>query len=319
MKTLGQRVFLVVLTAYLSGICCLPSAFSETALKVAMITWRGETPAETGFVEGLKQYDHPLSFIMYHANQDMTRLNRVVTKLKTDGADLIYVFGTTATKKVLADITTTPVIFNIVTRPVESGIIASWNSSGNNATGVSSLVPIVHQLKALDKVIRFTRLGMIYNPMEQNSIIQRDLVKELETELAFKLYEFPITGREDIPQALEGLDTKVDAVYLPSDSMVKMLAAQILTLVNRYGLPSLSAMEDMVVHDSALLGLVPDYYQLGRLAAAKADLVLKGTAPSSIPTSTLDHFKITVNMNTARQIGINIPTSILVMADRIIR
>ena len=75
----------------------------------------------------------------------------------------------------------------------------------------------------------------------------------------------------------------------------------------------------MVKKDSALIGLVPDYYQLGRLAASKAQRILRGEQPSAIPSSTLDHFNIIVNMNTARQIGINIPTSILVMADTTIR
>jgi putative ABC transport system substrate-binding protein len=315
----------VIVTAALILLACpgpftLPEAVSADALRrVAMITWRGETPAETGFIQGIRRFGFPLSIIQYPADQDVEALDRIITTIGADRPDLVYVFGTTATKKVLAAIRDLPVVFNVVTRPVESGIIAGWASSGNNATGVSSMVPILNQLRTLGKVIRFTRLGIIYNPLEQNATIQRDIVKELEGSLNFTLHEFTLTGARDLPRVLGELDGSVDAVFLPSDSMVKMLGGPIMAGVNRCGIPSLSAMEEMVTQDSALLGLVPDYHQMGRLAAVKADRVLNGTPPCEIPTATLDHFSILVNMRTARQIGIDIPTSILVMADRIIR
>lgn len=286
---------------------------------VAMITWRGDTHAESGFVEGLNGYGHDIRFTKYPVNQDINQLKAAIAALQKDPVDLIYIFGTTATKYVLAEIKKTPVVFNIVTRPVESGIINDWESSGNNTTGVSSMVPISHQLEALRKVIRFTRLGIIYNPLEQNSIIQRDLTAELADQFQFSLHEFKISAEAEVPSLLENIHTKVDAVYLPSDSMVRILGNNIMTVLNAQKVPSLSAIEDMVEKESALIGLVPDYYQLGRLAARKADLILQGKHPSEIPSSTLDHFNIIVNMNTARQIGINIPTSILIIADTIIR
>ena len=319
MKKTSRILFLMAAVACLGSLWCLPALSGEKIHNVAMITWRGETPAETGFADGLRQHGYTPFFIKYHANQDIRQLDDAIAAVEKSDVDLIYVFGTTAAKRVLSKIKHTPVVFDIVTRPVESGIVAGWNSSGNNATGVSSMVPIDHQLKALKKVVPFVRLGIIYNPLEQNSVIQRDVVKKMETLLNFKLTEFEITGKKDIPQALAGLNKAVDAVYLPSDSMIKMLGAEIIAVVNQCKIPSLSALEDMVVNDCALMGLVPDYYQLGRLSALKAGLIFQGKHPSEIEISTLDHFNITVNMHTAKKIGINIPTSILVMADKIIR
>lgn len=292
---------------------------SLSARRLAMITWRGETRAEKGFTDGLAQAGCAPTLVKHHADQNLARLHEVIKDLEQNAPNLIYVFGTTASREVLARITDIPVVFNIVTRPVESGIIADWKSSGNNATGVSSMVPILHQLKTLRKVIRFKRLGIIYNPREQNSIIQRDIVKTLEPVLGFIMVDLAVTETRVVPDMLESLDPLTDAVYLPSDSMVKSLGRTIMERVNRAGLPSLAALEAMVTDDGALMGLVPDYYQLGRIAAFKAVKVLQGTPPSEIPSSTLDHFAISVNMRTAKTIGFNIPTSILVMADRIIR
>lgn len=312
--------FLIVAWPFFcGGFRSLTAAASGQPRTVAVITWRGDTPAELGFIEGLSSYGYDLRFIRYQVNQEIKQLDSAIAALKKDKVDLIYIFGTTATKHVLQKIKETPVVFNIVTRPVESGIITNWDSSGNNATGVSSMVSVIHQLELLRKVIGFSTLGIIYNPLEQNSVIQRDVTKKLETLLNFTLYEFKITSRSDIPQLLGSMNNAVDAVYLPSDSMIKILGKDIMEVVNFLKIPSLSAMEDMVVKDSTLIGLTPDYYQLGRLAATKANLIFQGKHPSQIPTSTLDYYNITVNMNTAKQIGINIPTSILAMADRIIR
>lgn len=302
------------------NICTFASpAFSKKQYTVAMITWRGETEAERGFMEGLRKSNYMISFKKYHANQDRGHLYNIITRIQKNSVDLIYVFGTTATQTVLSRIKDMPVVFNIVSRPVESGIIASWQSSGNNSTGASNKVPIRYQLRALKKVINFSKLGIIYNPREQNSVIQRDIARGLEGTLKFKLKEYRISRRSDISKVLPFMKGDVDAAYLPADSMTKSLGKEIMERVNKFKIPSLCAIENMVLKDGGLLGLVPNYYQLGRLAAEKAIQIFQGKKPTEIPTSTLNYFHMLVNMNTAKKIGVQIPVSLMVMADKIVR
>ena len=316
------KTIITVLTIALlwgSAPCSAAGPLDQTRPRIAMITWRGETRAEIGFIDGLSAYGYTPRLVKFQCRQDPALLNHHIQEVQQNLPDLIYVFGTTATKRVVNRIKGCPVIFNIVTRPVASGIIANWQSSGNNATGVSSLVPIRHQIRTLEKVVSFTRLGVIYNPLEQNSLIQIKILSALSDALDVKLIRYPISEKEEVPRVLAGLKDQVDAVYLPSDSMIKSLGREIMARVNGDKIPSLSALEEMVINDGALIGLVPDYYRLGRLAAQKAHKALTGHHPSDIPTATSDHFNITVNLNTAKQIGIHIPTAILVMADKIIR
>jgi len=287
--------------------------------RIVMITWRGETRAEIGFLDGLADYGYAARVVKHHCNQDPDRLNRYIREVEKKLPDLIYVFGTTATKQVVSHIHSCPVIFNIVTRPVASGIIADWQSSGNNATGVSSMVPIRYQIRTIEKLGTYNRLGVIYNPLEQNSMIQINTLEILTRSLDIALVRYPIRGPAEVAPILEKLEAQVDAVYLPSDSMVKSLGNEIMARINGGNLPSLAALEGMVINDGALIGLVPDYYQLGRLAARKAHKVLTGARPSDVPSATSDHFNITVNLKTAKEIGVHIPTAILVMADKIIR
>lgn len=291
----------------------------EKQFEIAMVTWRGYTEAEQGFVEGVQKSGLPIFFKNYDAARDLTRLDRIITQIEDSSPDLVYVFGTTATQGVLERIKDLPVVFNIVSRPVETGIIKSWENSGNNVTGASSKVPLQDQLKALKKVVNYLKLGIIYNPMEANSLIQRELVKQQETALGFTLVEFKVSDIEDVEKKLSGLAHSVDAVYLPADSTIKTLGREIMQQVNSRKIPSLAALESMVEENQALMGLVPNYYQLGRLAAEKAIQVLNGTPPSHIPSSPLDYFQIHINMITAQKIGVHIPTSILVISSKIIR
>ena len=294
-------------------------AFAETSYNVAMITWRGETVAERGFIDELDKSTCDVTLIKYHADQNRKRLQKIITNIQSTTVDLIYVFGTTATKIVLLQVKDKPVVFNIVNRPVGSGIIANWESSENNATGASNKVPVLHQLRTLKKVVDYHKLGIIYNPGEQNSIIQKNIARKLEDTLGFELKEYKICRKSDVLKVLPLMKGAVDAVYLPADSMTKSLGKEIIAVVNEFKLPSLSAVESMVPEDGALLGLVPNYYELGRLAAKKALKIFQGKKPAEIPSSALDHFNISVNMKTAQKIDVQIPMSILVMANRIVR
>lgn len=284
-----------------------------------MITWRGETKAEKGFIDELKDTGYDIALAKYNAGQDINRLQEIITEIRKTPADLIYVFGTTATKAVLLRVKDTPIVFNVVTSPVESGIIASWESSKNNATGVSNKVSTENQLKILKKVIPYKTLGIIYNPKEQNSIIQRDIAKRLENTLQFTLKEYTISGEKDIRILMPGMKAEIDAVFLPADSMINFLGKKIMEKINAYKIPSLSSVGSMVSEDGVLLGFVPKYYELGRIAARKAILILNHKRPSDIPSSVLDYCHISVNMRTAQKIDIQIPLSVLIMANQIVR
>ncbi|AFM23545.1 ABC transporter substrate-binding protein [Desulfomonile tiedjei] len=298
---------------------CLAEVNSGRKPVIATITWRGQTEAERGFIDGLREKVHEPTILTFDANQSRAAVEEILESLGSRHIDLIYVFGTTATQLVLSRVKNIPVVFNIVSRPVASGIIADRQRSGNNATGVSLEIPVHHQLKALKKVVDFRVLGVIYNPRELNSVIHTRMVRDLEVPMGFRLEEFCIRNATDIPRVLGDLKGRADAVYIPADSFSISFGKEIMTLVNGFNIPSLSAAESMVPENGVLLALVPDYYQLGRMAAEKGARILAGDAPGEIPSSCPEYFRMWVNMRTARQINIQIPLSLLMIADKIVR
>jgi putative ABC transport system substrate-binding protein len=312
-------IFMIAMVIPCGNAAADGSATNSPSHTIAMITWRGETEAEKGFVDGLATFHKPVNIAWYHADQDLRRLGGIISRIRQRPVDLIYVFGTIATQTVLEEIKETPVVFNIVNRPVAAGIIKSWETSGNNATGASNQVPVESQLKAFKKVVNFKRLGIIYNPREPNSQIQRHIASQLQHPFDFKLVDFQIADASDVAAVMPRLKNSVDVVFIPADSLMISLGDDLARRINDLHLPSLATVETMVVHHGLLLGLQPSYYRLGLLAAEKAGLILNGASPSEIPSSRLEYFQMSVNMKTARKIDVQIPMSILVMANTIIR
>ena len=118
---------------------------NDRNLNIAMIVWRGETRAEKGFKDGLKELGFTVKYRIFDASQDTKKLGEILSKLKPkfNEFDYIYTFGTTVSRRtrvILKD--QVPQIFNVVTDPVGAGIVQSVKSSGGNISGMSGAIPI---------------------------------------------------------------------------------------------------------------------------------------------------------------------------------
>ncbi len=303
----------------LSALCLFAGLFysgltaGEKNVRVAMILWRGETPAEKGFMDELnKEKGLRFDFTAFNADQDNDKLKKIIAGLDSSRYDLIYTFGTTVTKAVMTKVKDRPVIFNIVARPVETGIIKSREDSGNNLTGASNTVPMDSAFKTMSLVIHIRKLGFIYNREEINSEVQKQEIEKLQRKYGFVLFGIPMTGHEDVPNALlRVLDLKADTVMFPADSLVKANADRLISFLNKNKIPTIAPMPEMVEENKALLALGPDYYQLGVLAAHNALEVLNGKKPSEVSTKTVHNLEITYNEETAHRLGISFPLQMI--------
>jgi putative ABC transport system substrate-binding protein len=279
---------------------------------ILMVTWRGETEAEKGFKKGMEAAGYAVDYTTFDAKQNKDSLSKFMDGLdRSKKIDLIYTFGTTATQVAMSKIKDVPIVFTIVADPVSAGIAASWESSGNNVTGASHLVPFESQYKALSRVKKITKLGMIYNPKEANSVIARDQMKRLGVENGYTLVEAIVSDKSEIEKAVQALIGKVDYIYLPSDSLIISNGADVMRLINRYRIPTFSAVEGLVRDNGALVGLVSSYFKVGELAAQKAVKVLEGAKPTEVPVGTLVTFSFLVNAKTMKEIGAVVPVTVL--------
>lgn len=296
-----------------------PVLAAEPFPSVAMFEWQRDGAVENGFREGVHRRYPEARFYVYSAAEDPELLQRFLDEAATRDHDLYYVAGTAAARRVLAAEKKKPVVFTMVQAPVEEGLIASWETSENNATGISNRVPILNQLKALRRISSFRTLGVLYNPTNPDSRQQLLELERLQPFLDYEVLRLPVTAAPQVRDLRFSGPLAPEAVYLTHDPLIERLGHSVLERINGANLPSLAADMSLVTRRGALLGLVPDEYRIGRLAALSAVKIFEGSSPTAIPSSALDFFMVALNMHTVREIDVQVPFSLLVIADTIVR
>jgi putative tryptophan/tyrosine transport system substrate-binding protein len=292
-------------------------AWSREKVEIAMILYRGQTVSEKGFMDTLKKSkEFEVNFTIFDCAQNSKELDRIINNLDPSRYRLIYVFGTTATQRLMRKIKDVPIVFNIVQRPIEAGIVKSFEKSGNNCTGASNFVPMEIVLKTLRLVKYVQTLGFMYYATAPESIIQKADLTSLQAKFGFRMIDLPIQSKETMSDAfLAMLQNKPDVVIFPSDSFIKANADKIIATLNKHKIPSVVIIPEMARDNKALLALGPDYYTLGTLAAGNAIEILKGKKPDTIPVRTVDRLKIVINTQTADKQGIIFPTQLLMLSE----
>ena len=331
--------FLVILVGLITGspVCGETTSpateIEKDIFSIVMVPWRGITDAEKGFMDYLERQNIKVEYTILDVKKDKSLLPGYVQKIKEIKPDLVYVFGTSGAVGLCgtkdnhpADkyITDIPVVFNIVSVPVKSGLVATLETSERNITGASHIVPLDSQMKAIQSLLDLESLGVVYNPQEKNALVAVAGLEKLSKEIGFTLYKAPFsigpdqkTDPASIPSTVKGLaEKKPQMIYLPSDSFLVANAKSVVAEISSYKIPSFSATEVPIKKGQALTGLVSRYYNVGQLAGYKAEQILvHKKAPKDIPMETLSRFSFMFNMATAKQLEFYPPLSVLKVAE----
>jgi ABC-type uncharacterized transport system substrate-binding protein len=288
----------------------------EKSLKIAMILWRGETRAESGFKDGLKELGYSVEYIIINAGQDIKKLGLLLSKIKPkfDEFDYIYTFGTTVSRRTRVIVNDrVPQIFNVVTDPVGAGIVQGMESSGGNISGMSDAIPISVQIKSALEVIKFNKLGIFFNPREKNSMIIRKELYNIAKDFDFEVIDLrspPVKKmlQENLQKVIDK-SILVDAVYLPSDSFLVSNAELIGSKLRAAKVKSIGAIKSFI-ENGALMGVVVDNYQLGRTVARIVDRHQKGEKLQNIPIAKVEKPYLVINKTTSNILNIKIPEAV---------
>ncbi|OIQ26216.1 ABC transporter substrate binding protein [uncultured Vibrio sp.] len=322
-----------IFTLFLSMIILLPSGFAFSAEKnhVVMLLWRGVTDAEKGFMEYLSNRTEVM-FTILDAERDKDQLAKHINSLDSMDIDLVYTFGTTVTRTLLGTVdepskfrfSNVPVVFSIVSDPVGSKIISN-QSENRNFTGVSHIVPHEVQLKSISKLSDINSIGILYNPLENNSVVTAQKISALSESFNKKIVLYPFTikqGRPDISSindiVLKMNDDGIDLAYLPPDSFIISSAEEIVDTMHNQGIATFSSTETPIRNGQALIGIVSRYYNVGQFAAYKAEQVLNSNINiSNIPIESLSQYSYIVNIDAAKHLNYYPPVSVLKISELI--
>ncbi len=279
----------------------------------------------TAFRQGLKElgYLEGKNIVIeerYAAGQ-ADRLPELAAELVRMPVDVIVIHGTTATRVAKKVAGTVPIVFSVVADPVGSGIIASLSKPGGNITGVSdyhsALVP--KRLQLLKEVVpSASRVAVFWHPDALNTVPQLKTLQAVAPALGVTLLPVEFKKLDDFNRASAAFrKERPDALNVFGYALMSAYIRQIAAFALKNRLPTIGTTESM-----AVLGLLMSYGvrmpELYRRAATFVDKILKGAKPADLPVELPTRFYLTVNLKTAKALGITLPPSILLRADRVI-
>ena len=307
----------------LSGCTNSGSKASSKAQKYTIgISQLSEHPAlddaRLGFIDGLKELGVDAEIIYQNAQGEIPNTLSIAQKFVKDEVDLIYAIATPAAQSAKQATDDIPIIFSAVTDPVESELVDSMKHPGGNVTGTSDLAPTKSQLqmfKQIDPNIK--KIGILYNTGENNSEVQIDEVKSLAPDEGLEITTVGVTNTNEIPQALDSLLKKVDAVYILSDNLVASSVELVSKKLVENKMISVSA-EETQVRGGILITNGLSYYELGKQTAqmAKEILIDKKDVPT-IPVGIAEKTINTVNIKTLKDLGLNENLEIFKNAEKV--
>lgn len=294
---------------------------AEKQLKIAMVQWTGDTRACIGFRDGMKEMGYVVEYTILNAEQDRTKLGHILRELlqpRLKEFDYVYSYGTTVTKATKQIVNNqVPQIFAIVLDPVGAGIVPSLESSGANISGATNGVSLALQLDTALTIAKFKTLGFLFNSREKNSLLIRQQLQELAASRQIEIIDLRSPPAMDsLKENLHKLKNKsivVDAVYIPSDSFMRTKAALIGSGLRAAKIRSFGATKEYV-DGGVLMGLVPDYYKLGKAAAGIVDRHQKGEKLRNVPVATDEEPTLMINRATARLLNVAIPEGLFAKA-----
>ena len=201
------------------------------------------------------------------------------------------------------------------------GFIASLRRPGGNVTGVLHYeATIVGKWLAMLKEIapRLTRAALLANPKVTSYQYFLRSAEATAPSLGIDLTDSPVQTAADIERAIEELARSANnGLILPPDASTVLHRDLIVALAARHRLPAVYALKTFVAA-GGLMSYGTDQNDLFRLAASYVDRILRGDKPAELPVQAPTRFETTVNLKTAKALGLDVPPHLLVAADEVI-
>ena len=263
--------------------------------------------------------DKNLTFILEDTKGETANLNGRVARLIEAKPDLIFTVATAHSVAAKQATATIPIVFTVVGDPVRAQLAASFASSRNNVTGVSthSAILTAKRLELLkDLAPRAKSVLVIVSINEASARVGLPYLDEPAKKMALHLVRRDVSGGEEFDKLLAEKWTSIDAVFPMPSVLVGKNIQDLIAKANKERLP-LIVNEETWVRVGALASYGSDFRLIGAQAAKLVVKVLKGIKPADIPIETPDPLVLTINRSAAKAIGLKIPDKILERADRI--
>ncbi len=237
--------------------------------------------------------------------------------------DVIVVSGGARAAAIQQVTRTVPIVTLSAGDLVASGIVPSLTRPGGNITGMQSYAPEImgkrlQMLRELNPAL--SRVAVLRRFLWHAGIlaVYQTATETAAQKLGLRLHYVHFKGADELPAVFAEIRKERDgAVLIWDDPAISELAPQLLDLAVKNRLPTIADAGRWATL-GALIGYGPNPEDLYRQAATHVDRILKGAKPGDLPIGQPTTFELVCNLKTAKALGVTIPKSILLLADRVI-
>jgi len=322
--------FRVVSATLLFAVLSLPPSIPAQArkpVKIGILTtawspWHSNTE---GFRNGLKELGYvegqSLTFDVRAAQGDPTRLSALAAELVSQRPDLLYCVAGPDAQACQKATSTIPIVFTQAGDPVKLGLVRSIAKPGGNITGVGSLRAELtgKRLELFKEVVPSLRRVLVtYDPRETEERDALASARAAAGRLDITLIDRPITDGSAIePGLAELVPGGRDGILVVQAGLNLNIPGRSLEVATSSRLPTMYP-ASFWSKFGALASYGPDQYLQGRQVARLAHRILSGTPAGELPVELPDRIEFTINAKTAKALGVDLPRSVLLRADRVI-
>lgn len=271
---------------------------------------------DLGYEEGRN-----IEFYFRHAEGREDQLSHLAADLVANKVDLILAINNPETEAAKRTTSTVPIVMAWTIAPVETGLVTSLARPAGNVTGTTVQSPetagkMVEVLR--DTAHRAKRITRIFEPDYPGMNAYHRATERAAAAMGFSLTGIAARNMSELETALSLIvRDRPDALLVVTTGVIFLQRALIISFAAKQRLPALYTAPQPVL-EGGLIYYGADFGALSRRTAAIIDRILKGARPGEIPVEQPTKFELAINLKTAKALGLTIPSSLLLRADRVI-
>jgi putative tryptophan/tyrosine transport system substrate-binding protein len=282
----------------------------HASLEAAIFGFKNQMKAE-GFIEG-KTIHYEIADVGFH----LALIPQMLASLQAKHPSVMLVMTTPVAQAAKAKIHDIPLVYTVVTDPVDAGLIKERHQSDANMTGSSDQQDLTVFLKFVKTILPEAKtVGLLYATSESNDMALVNMMQTSAHALHMNIIAVPVEQARDVPVKLQKFNQKVDLIYVGASGPIQPMLPAIATEARKMHVPVFNMQADGVKEGLALASFGVDYTAVGKNAGKLAAAILHGQKINTLrplyPTMA-DHHGV-IHQKLAKTFGIAIPSNVEVV------
>jgi putative ABC transport system substrate-binding protein len=309
-----------------------PAGEAQPAAKVYQVAWLSGTAA-SGFADEMKDAfrerlrdlgwveGRNIHIVYRHADGRTARLPEIAAELVRMNVDVIVATAPGVLAAARNATKTIPIVMVYGPDPVEAGLVRSLARPGGNITGLTSLSAdlSLKQFELLKEMVPgLARVAVLWNPANPWHATAVKRIAPAARALGLRVQLVAVREAADLAPAFAAMSAeRAGGVLSLADPLTFTHRARVAELALVHRLPTMNGLSEYV-DAGGLASYWPNSVELFRRAADYVHRILGGARPSDLPIEQPTKFELVVNMKTAKALGLAIPRSFVLRADRLV-